>query len=117
LTTAIGSCAAYRLNEKMGSYTMKRRNHEISTVTLQALSFSTCSWWVVCALALSLSGRAAPTWAQTGQGAHVDDLQEVVVTAEKRASTVQDTAISLTAVTGEELQSHGILPSTPRSSR
>jgi iron complex outermembrane recepter protein len=35
-------------------------------------------------------------------------LQEVVVTAEKRTSTVQDTPISMTAVTGDLMQQQGI---------
>src|ERR1700756_5344561 len=35
-------------------------------------------------------------------------LQEVVVTAEKRESTVQKTAISMTAISGAELQSQGV---------
>ena len=37
-----------------------------------------------------------------------DELQEVVVTAQKRTSTVQDTPISITAVTGADLQDQGI---------
>ena len=35
-------------------------------------------------------------------------LQEIVVTAEKRASTVQETAISMTAISGSQLQSQGV---------
>src|SRR3984885_10152649 len=34
-------------------------------------------------------------------------LEEIVVTAEKRASTVQETAISMTAISGDELLKHG----------
>ena len=34
-------------------------------------------------------------------------LQEIVVTAEKRASTVQETAISMTAISGDDLLRHG----------
>jgi len=37
-----------------------------------------------------------------------DALQEVVVTAEKRESTVQSTPLSITAVSGEQLQAQGI---------
>ncbi|HTY48483.1 MAG TPA: TonB-dependent receptor [Steroidobacteraceae bacterium] len=37
-----------------------------------------------------------------------DVLQEVVVTAEKRASTVQDTPISMTALSGDLMQQQGI---------
>jgi outer membrane receptor protein involved in Fe transport len=51
-----------------------------------------------------LSGHAA--WADTSGGN--DALQEIVVTAEKRESTVQDTPISMTAVSGEQLQQEGI---------
>jgi iron complex outermembrane recepter protein len=36
-------------------------------------------------------------------------LEEIVVTAEKRASTVQDTAISITAVSGADLAERGIV--------
>jgi iron complex outermembrane recepter protein len=37
-----------------------------------------------------------------------DQLQEIVVTAQKRESTVQETPISVTAVTGEDLEERGI---------
>jgi iron complex outermembrane recepter protein len=38
----------------------------------------------------------------------VEPLQEIVVTAEKRAGTVQDTAISMTALSGDQLSQFGI---------
>jgi iron complex outermembrane recepter protein len=38
-----------------------------------------------------------------------DQLQEVVVTAEKRTATVQDTAASITAVSSEEIADRGIV--------
>lgn len=51
-----------------------------------------------------VAGSAA--WADTaGRG---DALEEIVVTAEKRESTVQDTPISMTALSGELLQQEGI---------
>jgi iron complex outermembrane receptor protein len=63
--------------------------------------------------ALALSGAA---WAQQSRsdtpGAAADQsvqsLQEIVVTAEKRASTVQKTAISMTAISGVDLQAQGL---------
>src|SRR5579862_6393544 len=42
------------------------------------------------------------------RGARSDVLEEVVVTAEKRNSTVQDTAISMTAVSGDLMRQQGI---------
>ena len=37
-----------------------------------------------------------------------DQIQEIVVTAQKRESTVQTTPISITALTGQDLQDRGI---------
>jgi iron complex outermembrane recepter protein len=52
------------------------------------------------------------TWAQpaSAQQANTDtgQLQEIVITAEKRESTVQDTPISLTAVSGADIQDRGL---------
>jgi outer membrane receptor protein involved in Fe transport len=50
-----------------------------------------------------------PAWAATGTAAGAGDtsLAEIVVTAEKRDSTVQATAISLTAITGDQLLEQG----------
>src|SRR5271165_4727251 len=50
----------------------------------------------------STSGPAAP------QAASKNELEEVVVTAEKRESTVQATAISMTALTSEDLKTENI---------
>jgi iron complex outermembrane receptor protein len=41
-------------------------------------------------------------------GADKYDLQEIVVTAEKRSSTVQKTSISMTAISGKDLQDRGV---------
>jgi outer membrane receptor protein involved in Fe transport len=41
-------------------------------------------------------------------GSPSDTLTEVIVTAEKRNSTVQDTPISVTAITGDQLQAQGV---------
>jgi len=48
---------------------------------------------------------AGTVWAQVAPN---QDLQEIVVTAEKRESTVQKTPISMTAISGEDLQAAGI---------
>ena len=50
----------------------------------------------------------AATAADTASGDNTG-LDEIVVTAEKRNSTVQDTAISMTAISGDQLLSQGIV--------
>jgi iron complex outermembrane recepter protein len=45
-------------------------------------------------------------WAQIAPPS--EELQEIVVTAEKRESTVQKTPISITAISGSELQAQGL---------
>ena len=60
------------------------------------------------ALGLTFAGDVLAQQAQAQAGAeNVSALQEVVVTATKRASTVQDTPISMTAVTGREIEDRG----------
>jgi iron complex outermembrane receptor protein len=60
-------------------------------------------------LALAPSAFAQQAQAQAASGASADQLQEVVVTAEKRTSTVQDTAASITAVSAQEIADRGIV--------
>src|SRR5579862_5562341 len=58
---------------------------------------------------LGANAWADPAPAETAAGAAADEaLQEIVVTAEKRESTVQKTPISITAISGAELQAQGI---------
>jgi outer membrane receptor protein involved in Fe transport len=66
---------------------------------------------------IGVSALALPAWAQStpvsatkiaSDSSADPSVSEVVVTAEKRASTVQKTPISLTVVTGAELQARGI---------
>lgn len=70
--------------------------------------------WAISALAagswaLSAMASAAPTGASTAVGPTQDqELQEIVVTAEKRESTVQKTPISITAISGSDLQAQGV---------
>jgi iron complex outermembrane receptor protein len=70
--------------------------------------------WVISAMAvgswvLSTIAWAAPTGASSAVGPAQDqELQEIVVTAEKRESTVQKTSISMTAISGSDLQAQGV---------
>jgi iron complex outermembrane receptor protein len=52
--------------------------------------------------------RAAQSDVATPAARPSSDLAEIVVTAEKRESTVQATPISITAITGDQLQAQGI---------
>jgi outer membrane receptor protein involved in Fe transport len=78
---------------------------------LKGIQHATKSWhWLwLAAAALTVSTASGPTYAQAA-AASTDNtvLQEVVVTAEKRESTVQKTPISITAVTGVDLQAQGV---------
>ncbi|MBU1377593.1 MAG: TonB-dependent receptor [Alphaproteobacteria bacterium] len=49
---------------------------------------------------------AAPAFAQTGGDANV--IQELIVTAQKRAESAQDVPVALTAVSGDALQRQGV---------
>jgi iron complex outermembrane recepter protein len=61
---------------------------------------------------LSVAGAVAALWSAAVIAAEstvgTDTLAEIVITASKRSSTVQDTPISVTAVSGEELSDRGI---------
>ena len=59
-------------------------------------------------LVAAAASRLASAQSTNGDIRPGDSLQEIVVTAEKRNSTIQDTPISLTAITGEQLQAQGI---------
>jgi iron complex outermembrane receptor protein len=56
---------------------------------------------------LAVAGHALAQQQPEPTGGNLMQLQEVVVTAQKRTSTVQDTPISITALTGNEIQSRG----------
>ncbi len=59
-------------------------------------------------LSASILGLASTGVALAQQESSADQLQEVVVTAQKRTSTVQETPISITALTGQDLEDRGI---------
>lgn len=62
--------------------------------------------------AVGLAVHASGVGAQTSTATARDDagqLQEVVVTAEKRESTVQKTPVSISAISGIELQAQGVV--------
>src|SRR5580704_955351 len=68
---------------------------------------------LVSSLLAIVAGTAFADPADTGAGNRAapernDLLEEIAVTAEKRSSTVQDTAISMTALSGDLMQQQGI---------
>lgn len=64
---------------------------------------------IAAALGLLLAAGAHAQLQAQASGAAGDQLQEVVVTAEKRTSTVQDTGASITAVSSAEIAERGIV--------
>src|SRR4029077_7693039 len=67
--------------------------------------------WVLAMWAAATAGAAAadPAGSTVTAGpAGGDVLQEILITAEKRASTVQDTPISMTALSGDLMREQGI---------
>jgi iron complex outermembrane receptor protein len=59
-------------------------------------------------LAVAAAAATGSVTAQQADSSASNVLTEIVVTAEKRASTVQDTPISMTAVSGELMRQEGI---------
>jgi outer membrane receptor protein involved in Fe transport len=62
----------------------------------------------VIGIACQASAQQAETPPSPGSGASHPELEEIVVTAEKRSSTVQTTPFSVTALSGDQLQAQGI---------
>src|ERR1700691_1954208 len=63
---------------------------------------------VLAGAALAATAAHAQTTTATGNPVSESTLEEIVVTAEKRSSTIQDTPISISALSGEQLQQQGI---------
>ena len=61
----------------------------------------------VYATVVSLCSATVPAWAQTTAAAAGDQLEDVVVTAQRRTEKLQDVPISMTAVTGATLENFG----------
>jgi len=77
---------------------MIEKSRAIAAPLLAALAFAALPAHRAC---------AAPSTA-TASASDSAGLEEIVVTAEKRNSTVQETAISMTAISGDQLLSQGI---------
>jgi outer membrane receptor protein involved in Fe transport len=70
------------------------------------LWLSGSSPFAICLLAAT--AFSLPARAETGGEAAAPQVPEVIVTAQKRISTVQSTPISVTAITGNQLRAQGI---------
>jgi len=77
----------------------------VGRAPLQAVALGVCGF---AAAGAGLAQNAGAAAANPGPQAGTAQLQEVVVTAEKRKSTVQKTPMSITAVQGTALQANGI---------
>lgn len=74
------------------------------TALAAGLLFAACSWAQTVPAA---PAAAASSAAESRDKPAVTTLQDVVITAERRPSSVQKTAISMTAVSGEEMRTKG----------
>jgi iron complex outermembrane receptor protein len=93
---------AERLSMQLTTPMARRLQLAISAALLGATAFAATS-----------SAQTAPTTATAARAPLPgEQLEEVVVTAEKRESTVQKTPISITAIEGVALQAHGITDMT-----
>ena len=73
--------------------------------------FGVCGYSILCGslLAILWSSRASATAAAAATDTAVDTgLAEITVTAERFNATIQNTPISITALTGEQLNAAGI---------
>lgn len=63
---------------------------------------------VCIALLAGAASISVPAWAQTPPATPSDGIQDIVVTAQRRETNLQDTPISVTAVTARALESQGV---------
>jgi iron complex outermembrane receptor protein len=71
-------------------------------LTMRYLWLPAVSIFGFCAVATTVQAQSSP------EGSAAGDLQEIVVTAEKRESTVQTTPFSITAISGAQLVEQGL---------
>jgi iron complex outermembrane receptor protein len=87
---------------------MRRAQGSVVTARGGETSIRTLSLrWAVAAL-LPLAAMSAPRLSLAAAAGAGEELQEIVVTAEKRSSTVQETPISLSALSAGDLQNQNI---------
>ncbi len=111
-----GSFLQAQLYGALGITTRAQRRG--SAKLLQGISMRNSKKWttgrIPLCLGLSLSGATTMSIPGLALGASAvnqqgfDELQEIVVTAERRESTVLKTPISMTAISGEDLQAQGL---------
>lgn len=76
---------------------------------MKRTSFMNASAWVVMGYALVAGAGAAQAQAQSDEGnAAVSGVNEIIVTAQKRAQNAQDVPIAITALGGDDIAAAGI---------
>src|SRR5271155_1674462 len=79
-----------------------------SRVLYSALGALCMTLYVCASVAQTASQAGTKANATSGTSAASSAVEEVVITAERREGTVQSTPISITAMSGEELQAQGV---------
>ena len=66
---------------------------------------------VAAAVALAMSGKALPVWSADDTPKNGTTLEEIVVTATRRAQTVQEIPFNISAISGDDLEKSNIIDS------